>query len=627
LAIAFSSDLLRSYMSGTELKTEVKDLTGLNQDIRTVNELFLRVAASKRTDAMLYQDEAGAWKGISSAEVYQRVRALAKAFREWGIGRGDRIAILSENRWEWQITDFAVLGIGAVDVPIYPTLTTEQIGELLRDSGARVAVVSTRAMYDKVHPIRAETSLEHVVMMDSIAVPPDAVMFSMLTQSLDERGLERDTEFDALVESVQSAELATLIYTSGTTGEPKGVMLTHGNLASNTSYATRDFGLGRHDCSISYLPLSHITARALDYAMFYSDAQVAYCTQFDKLILALKQVRPTLFVGVPRVYEKIRQGVEQKSNVSPMKARILAWAVGLGAGYKDLIHDGKRPGSPFWRMAEKLVYSKIREAFGGRITKFISGGAPLGVDTGNWFASVGISVLEGYGLTETSPVIAINTPGVHRMGSVGKPLPVAECRLAADDELLVRGPGIFQGYWQKLVATHEIFDADGWFYTGDIAKIDGDGFLYITDRKKELLKTSGGKLIAPQPIEGKLKTNLLVAQAALVGDKHKFVSVLISPNFAALEDWARQQGIGALTRRDLVADPRVTAQYGEIVAQVNSTLANFETMKRFRVVADEWALDSGELTPSMKLKRRVITERYAELIAGLYADEATSRGE
>ena len=597
-----------------------------NPDIRTVNELFLRVAASKRPDAMLFQDESGVWRGISSAEVYQRVRALGKTFLGWGIQRGDRIAILSENRWEWAVTDFAVLAIGAVDVPIYPTLIPEQIGELLRDSGARVIVVSTRAMYDKVEAIRAETRLEHVVMMDSMQTPADAVMFSTLLHAADAPGSERDPEFDTLVESAKPEELATLIYTSGTTGEPKGVMLTHGNLASNTSYATRDFGFEPQDASISYLPLSHITARALDYAMFFFGAQVAYCSQFEKLIMVLKQVRPTVFVGVPRVYEKIRHGVEQKSAASPMKARILAWAVGLGAGYKDLIHDGQRPGSPFWKLAEKLVYSKIREAFGGRVTTFISGGAPLGVDTGNWFASVGISVLEGYGLTETSPVLAINTPQVHRMGSVGKALPNVECKLAPDDELMVRGPGIFLGYWQKLLATHEIFDADGWFYTGDIAKIDGDGFLYITDRKKELLKTSGGKLIAPQPIEGKLKTNLLIAQAALVGDKHKFISVLISPNFAALEDWARQQGIGALTRRELVANPKVIAAYGEVITKVNGTLANFETMKRFRVVADEWTLDTGELTPSMKLKRRVITERYGELIAGLYADEATAHG-
>jgi len=600
--------------------------SGRYPDIRTVNELFLRIASSGRADAMLFHDDSGEWKGISSKDVYRRVRALAKAFQAWGVERGDRIAILSENRWEWAVTDFAVLAIGAVDVPIYPTLTSEQIAELLRDSGARIAVVSTRAMYDKVHAVRSETPLEHIVMMDVLNVPPDAVMFSMLTQALEGQALERDAEFDALVESAQPEELATLIYTSGTTGEPKGVMLTHGNLASNTSYATRDFAFGPKDCSVSYLPLSHITARALDYAMFFFGAQVAYCSQFENLIVALKQVRPTVFVGVPRVYEKIRQGVEQKSAASPVKARILSWAVGQGAGHKDLVHDRKRPGSLLWKLSEKLVYSKIREAFGGRIETFISGGAPLGVDTGNWFASVGISVLEGYGLTETSPVIAINTPGVHRMGSVGKPLPNVECKLAPDDELLVRGPGIFQGYWHKLVETKELIDADGWFFTGDIAKIDGDGFLYITDRKKELLKTSGGKLIAPAPIENKLKTNMLIAEAAVVGDKHKYVSVLISPNFAALEDWASQQGIKALTRRELVAEPKVIALYEESVAKVNSKLANFETLKRFRVVAEEWSLETGELTPSRKLKRRVITERYAELIAGLYADEATSHG-
>lgn len=595
--------------------------------IQTVNELFLRVAGSNRPDAMLFQDDAGVWQSISSIEVYRRVRALAKAFQEWGIERGDRVALLSENRWEWQITDFAVLAIGAVDVPIYPTLTSEQIGELLHDSAAKVAVVSTRAMYDKVEPFMGKDGLEHVVMMDIVQVPPDAVIFSMLTRSMDAIVHERDPEFDAEVLAAKPEDLATLIYTSGTTGEPKGVMLTHGNIASNVSYTTRDFGFGRGDSSVSYLPLSHITARALDYAMFFNGAQVAYCNQFDKLILALKQVRPTIFVGVPRVYEKIRQGVEQKSAASKMKKGILAWAVKQGEAHRDEVHDRKRPGALTWKIADKLVYSKIREAFGGRVGSFISGGAPLGVETGDWFASVGISVLEGYGLTETSPVIAINTPGVHRMGTVGKPLPNVECKLAADDELLVRGPGIFRGYWQKPEATREVIDAEQWFATGDIAKIDGDGFLSITDRKKELLKTSGGKLIAPQPIEGKLKTNMLVAQAALVGDKHKFISVLISPNFAALEDWARQQGIGAGTRRELVADGRVTALYGEIVAKVNGTLANFETMKRFRVVADEWLLETGELTPSMKLKRRIITEKYAKMIAGLYADEATAHGD
>ncbi len=600
-------------------------------DVQTVNELFLRIASSGQPKAMQYQDEAGDWHALTANEVYQRIHALASAFLDWGILRGDRIAILSENRWEWAVTDFATLAIGAVDVPIYPTLTAAQIGELLRDSGARVIVVSTRAQYDKVEAVRADTPLEHVVLMDSTGLfestwPADAVKFSALMESAAGKK-DRDPEFDARAQSVKPADLATIIYTSGTTGEPKGVMLTHGNIASNTSFATREFGFGPNDGCISFLPLSHITARALDYAMFFYGASVAYCPKFDNLPVVMKQVRPTVFVGVPRVYEKIRQGVEQKAAASPMKARLLTWAVGLGAGYRDEILNGQHPSSPLWRLADKLIYSKVREAFGGRVTTFISGGAPLGIDTGNWFASIGISILEGYGLTETSPVIAINTPKVHRMGSVGKLLPNVECKLAVDDELLVRGPGIFQGYWQKLVATHESFDEERWFRTGDIAKIDSDGFLYITDRKKELLKTSGGKLIAPQPIEGKLKTNLLVAQAALVGDRHKFISVLISPNFAALEAWTRQQGVTALTRRDLIADSKVQAAYGEIVNKVNSTLANFETMKRFRLVPDEWAIDTGELTPSMKLKRRIINQRYASLIEGLYADEATAHGE
>ena len=617
-----------------------EQVSGRLPDIRTVNELFLRVAGSGRPDAMLWQDATGAWLPISSAEVYGRVKALAGTFVNWGIERGDRVALLSENRWEWAITDFAVLAVGAVDVPIYPTLTAEQLGVLLRDSGSRVIVVSTRAQLEKALPVLEGSRVEHVVVMDEVANIQKSRTEVQVSESRDGAaavvlyselmagaGPERDSGFDELVAAAKPEDLATLIYTSGTTGEPKGVMLTHGNMASNTSHSTREFGFNATDLCISYLPLSHITARALDYAMLFSGAQIAYCARFEDLSARMKEVCPTVFVGVPRVYEKIRQGVQQKSAVSKVKARILDWAVRAGAAHRDAIHDRKEPGALSWKLAEKLVYGKIREAFGGRVRTFISGGAPLGIDTGNWFASVGISVLEGYGLTETSPVIAINTPLVHRMGSVGKPLPVAECRLAADGELLVRGPGIFKGYWEKPAETAAAIDAEGWFATGDIAQMDGDGFLFITDRKKELLKTSGGKLIAPQPIEGKLKINRLVAEAALVGDRHKFCCVLISPNFVALEAWAADQGIAAGSRLELVKEPRVLALYSEIVAEVNGKLANFETMKRFRLVADEWSIDGGELTPSMKLKRRVITARYVEQIADLYADEATARGE
>jgi long-chain acyl-CoA synthetase len=341
----------------------------------------------------------------------------------------------------------------------------------------------------------------------------------------------------------------------------------------------------------------------------------------------MHEIRPTVFVGVPRVFEKIREEAIRRTSQSPIKKRLLAWALGVGAAHRETVYAGRQPDSLLWKLASKLVYSKVREAFGGRVKIFVSGGAPLGVDTINWFASAGIALWEGYGLTETSPLIALNTPLTNRIGAAGKPMANLDLKLAGDRELLVRGASVFHGYWKKPEETAASFDAEGYFRTGDIGHIDADGFLFITDRKKELLKTSGGKLVAPQPIENKLKNNPLVAQAALVGDKHKFVSVLLAPNFKALEEWARQHGVAFSSHAELVANSRVLALYAEIVREVNASLANFESLKRFRVVADEWTQDSGEMTPSMKLKRRVISEKYAALIASLYEDEATARGE
>jgi len=594
--------------------------------IATVNDLFLRVAAAGNPRAVLWQNGQDQWQPISSHQIYQRVRALAEVLLSWGAQKGDRIALISENRWEWAITDFAALAIGAVDVPIYPTLTGEQIAILLSDAGCRIAVVSTRQQFDKLNAVRGRTPLQRIVVMDS-PPPPGAIALDELLAGADARGAEHDPAFDARVRSIQPADLATLIYTSGTTGEPKGVVLTHGNIAANQNYVAADFSFDSRDACISFLPLSHITARALDYVMYNCGAQVAYCSQFDKLPQAMKEVRPTVIVGVPRVFEKIRQAVEQKSSESALKKRMLAWALGVGARHAGRVYSGGQPASPAWRLARKLVYAKVREAFGGRVSTFVSGGAPLGIDTARWFASVGIPLWEGFGLTETSPVIALNTPLSQRMGSVGRVLPNVEIKLAGDGELMVRGPSVFTGYWRKPETNGECFDGEGWFSTGDVGHLDGDGFLFITDRKKELLKTSGGKLVAPQPIENKLKNSPLVGQVALVGDKHKFISALISPNFAALEEWARRRGIEAGSRAELAADPRVLAQFGELIGQVNGGLANFETVKRFRVVAEEWTQESGELTPSMKLKRRVITEQYASAIAALYADEASARGE
>jgi long-chain acyl-CoA synthetase len=590
-------------------------------DLNNVNDAMLMATGRGEKTAMLWQDVDGTWKPITSNELYGRVRALADVLRGWGVERGDRVAILSENRWEWAVTDFAVLAIGAVDVPLYATLTAEYIGYMVRDSGAKVVVVSTREQYEKVTAGGEMPELEHVVVMDGGDFP-GAESFSALMKGAEAKQ-GRDAAFDAMAKEAKPEDLATIIYTSGTTGEPKGVMLTHGNMSSNVNCSTGELGFNEKDLSISFLPLSHVTARHTDYALMCHGARLAYCPKFDLLAPAMKAVHPTVFISVPRVYEKIRQAVEAKSSAG-FKHKVLTWALGVGKSHRAETLVGKTPGGLSWKLADKLVFSKIREAFGGQVETFVSGGAPLGMDTASWFADVGIRIFEGYGLTETSPVIAVNYPDAHRIGTVGQALKNVQCRFAADGELEVKGPSVFKGYWKKEKDTAEAFTPDGWFKTGDIGKMDADGYLSITDRKKELLKTSGGKLIAPQPIENKLKANALVGQAALVGDKHKFACVLISPNFQALEGWAKEQGISTNDHAALVKDAKVVKAYQDVVDKVNKELPNYESMKRMNVVADEWSVENGALTPSMKLKRRVVEQRYAKEIGDFYADEATA---
>jgi len=593
-------------------------------DLRTVNDVLVRATGRGDRAVLMAQDGVASWSPISSVELYGRVRALADVLRDWGIGKGDRVALLSENRWEWPVTDFAVLAIGGVDVPLYPTLTPEQIGYMLRDSGAKVAFVSTAELYEKIRQAGELPELKAVVVMDP-GEHEGAESFAALMKDAEAKQ-QRDAGFDVLLKTARPEDLATIIYTSGTTGEPKGAMLTHGNLASNLNYSTGPLGLGDTDTGISFLPLSHVTARHLDYALMCHGTKLAYCAKFDQLPAAMKAIQPTIVVAVPRVYEKIRQAVEGKSAASPVKHKIFQWALGVGKAHRKEILEGRRPSGLAWKLANKLVFGKIAEAFGGKVRIFISGGAPLGVDTAGWFADAGIVILEGYGLTETSPVIALNYPGAHKLGTVGKPLENIECRFASDGELEVKGPSVFVGYWKKEKETKDTFTDDGWFKTGDIGNVDDQGFLSITDRKKELLKTSGGKFIAPQPIENKLKANTLVGHAAMVGDKHKFVCVLISPNLAALKSWATGQGVQTNDTSAMVKDPKVIKAYQEIVDRVNKELANYESIKRMCVVSEEWTVETDELTPSMKLKRRVVEKKYEREIAAFYADEATAKG-
>jgi long-chain acyl-CoA synthetase len=586
--------------------------------LETLSQLFYTCVDRDQARVML-QREAIEWVPISSRDLYRSVVGVARALESWGIAKGDRVAILSENRAEWPMADFAALLIGAVVVPIYATLTDEQTAYVLRDSGARVLFVSSEKQLQKVLAIQARTRLERVVVMDAVET---AHAFHM-RHLMREGPTERDAEFDKRAAAVTSADLATIIYTSGTTGTPKGVMLTHGNLASNIECSLQGFDVRPGQTSISFLPLSHVTARHVDFAMLYHGVTLAYCPFMERLPYALLEVRPTIFVAVPRVYEKIHLQVDQRTKAFP-KNWIYRWALNVGRKNRQKILAGEKPDSLAWRLADKIVYSQVRAGIGGEVELYVSGGAPLGRELAEWYARIGIRIHEGYGLTETSPVIAVNHPRAHKIGTVGKPLSNLEVRIADDGELLVRGPSVFSGYWNRPEDTRNAF-VDGWFKTGDVGSIDDEGFLSITDRKKDLIKTSGGKFIAPQPIENSLKHNALVAEAVVVGEKRKFPAVLIAPYFPLLEDWARANQIAFGSREELVSNPKIHALYKGIVNDLNQGLARFEKLKKVIIIPHEFSAESGTLTASMKVRRRVVEERYKHEIEAMYsqAEEET----
>jgi long-chain acyl-CoA synthetase len=585
--------------------------------LATLNDIFFAAAERNLDRAMLYRQE-GKWLPISSSDLSRNVAATAHALHEWGIHKGDRVAILSENRPEWATADFAILLLGAVTVPVYATLTPEQTAYTLRDSGAVVVFVSTERQLRKIQTILSQTLIQKIVVMDHIQIPSDlAANCFLMDQFVTQSPLGLDAAIESLARSIQPDDLATIIYTSGTTGISKGAMLTHGNMTSNIACSLLGFDMHPGLISVSFLPLSHVTARHVDFSMLYHGVTLAYCPFMENLSETLLEVRPSLCVSVPRVYEKIYAKAESSARGFP-KSAIYRWALSVGRANKPAILAGQTPTSLSWRLANRLVFSKIRAGMGGNVEIFISGGAPLGRELAEWFATVGIRIHEGYGLTETSPVIAVNTPVNHRIGTVGKILPNLEIRIAEDGEILVRGPSVFKGYWNRPEETQNAFQ-DGWFKTGDIGNIDADGYLSVTDRKKELIKTSGGKFIAPQPIENSLKLNPFVGTSAILGDKRKFAFVIISPNFSLLEAWARENNVAFSSRTELVTNPKIQALYEGIVEEVNQNLARFEKLKRVLLVPDEFTADNGALTPTMKLRRRIIEERYRAQIDDLYA--------
>jgi long-chain acyl-CoA synthetase len=588
--------------------------------LQTLNDILLAVYKGRRDRVMLQKSALG-WVPISSTEIYRNVVGVARTLESWGIGQGDRVAILSENRPEWTIADFAALALGAVTVPIYSTQTAEQTAYILNDSGARVIAVSTKSQLEKVLSVQSRTSLERVMVMDTVETA-----LAVHMQPLMLRGpVDADPEFDARAQSIGPDDLATIIYTSGTTGTPKGAMLTHGNMASNIAHSMEAFGFGSKDeLSVSFLPLSHVTARHVDFALLYRGVVLAYCPDLARLAQVLAEVQPNIFIAVPRVYEKIRQQVILKTVGFP-KTAIYRWALSVGRAHRDETLAETRPSTLSWKIADKLVFSKVRKGMGGKAEEFVSGGAPLGRELAEWYADIGIPIHEGYGLTETSPVIAVNTPRINKLGTVGKPLANVEVRIADDGEVLVRGPSIFKGYWNRPDETAAAF-IDGWFKTGDIGDLDSEGFLSITDRKKDLIKTSGGKFIAPQPIENSLKLNPLIGTAVVIGDRRKFPAVLISPFFPVLEDWARANEVEITSRESLVAHAKVQALYEGVVEETNRNLARFEKLKRVLIVPEEFSAADGTLTHTLKVKRRGIEDRYRTLIDEMYAKAESSGG-
>jgi long-chain acyl-CoA synthetase len=591
--------------------------------LNTLNDIFFSIVERDERVVMMHR-EAGHWVSTSSSELYRNVVGTARWLRDQGIKKADRVAILSENRPEWTIADFACQLLGAISVPIYATLTAEQTAYILNDSGAKIIFTSSEAQLQKAMVVRHETKLERAVVMDEVAgadsqyvTPMSAIMLAGPTS--------RDTRLDMESATVKPEDLATIIYTSGTTGTPKGVMLTHANMATNIACSLRPFGVKPGDSALSFLPLSHVTARHVDFAMLYHHVTLAYVPFLEQLPSALTEIRPTIFVGVPRVYEKIHAQTEIKTRGFPKHA-IYRWALSVGRAHRRGILAGQEPTSWSWKIADHLVFSKIRAGMGGRAWLFISGGAPLGKELAEWFADVGIRIHEGYGLTETSPVIAVNNPANHKIGTVGKPLENLQVRIADDGEVLVKGPSVFQGYWHMPDETRNAF-VDGWFKTGDIGNLDADGFLSITDRKKDLIKTSGGKFIAPQPIENSLKHNPLVGEAVVLGEKRKFPAVLIAPNFPVLEEWARENGVAVSSRAELVKNPQVHRAYEDIVAVLNQGLARYEQLKKVLLVADEFSSANGALTASLKLRRRAVTDRYQREIDAMYEKAENERRE
>jgi long-chain acyl-CoA synthetase len=596
-------------------------------EIQTLTDIFALTCELDRPVALKYK-KGDRWADVPLAEFRDTVRWFSTGIRTLGVKPGDRVAILSENRPEWAIGDFGILCAAAITVPIYPTLLGWQIEYILNDSGSVACIASTEEQLHKLLDIRSHCPHLHtIIVADAIAgLAPGVMTFEQVVAEgrKCEEGQGR-ARFDELRNSRKPADLATIVYTSGTTGNPKGAMLTHGNIASNVVATTKVLPLQPGWVAMSILPLSHILERTADYSYFYRGAVIAYAESVLKVGENLQEVKPDVFAAVPRLFEKMRSRIlDTVAAGSAGKQKIFAWALKIAEERLPYrVDNTPMPAGLKFRsaIADKLVFKKILGRLGGRVKFVLSGGAPLSPELAAFFIGAGLEILEGYGLTETSPVIAVNTPSKRRIGSVGPLIPGVEVKIAEDGEILSRGPHIMQGYFNNPEATSQAIDSEGWFHTGDIGVLE-DGFLRITDRKKDIIINAYGKNIAPQPLEALLKSSPYIGTPVLIGDRRKFLVALIVPNFEKLERDAAAMGVNAPSHEALVGNDKVKAIFQSEIDRFNQSLDRQEKIRRFALLPRDFTIDEDEITPSLKVKRKMIDKKYKDIIDSMYADEA-----
>lgn len=592
----------------------------------TLVDVFTGLARlHRRPDTLNYKRD-GRWISISSDEMLVRARNIAAGLYAIGVRRGDRVALLSESRVEWTLTDAGCIFAGVIDVPIYPILAPPQVRYILKDSGASALFIEGRQKFDELKEILAECpQVKRIVYFDPAGMSDaEGLSLEQLEQLGREFQQQNPAALDQLAREITADDLATIIYTSGTTGEPKGVMLTHSNIVTNLIDSSGHLSFGEHDVALSVLPLSHVFERQAMYMYLHRGMAVYFAESLQTIGPNLREVRPTVLVGVPRIFEKIYARIrERAAEAGKFAAAMLAWSVSVAREYAQhtLAH---RPVPAFLKLkhaiASKLVFAKWHAAFGGRMRLLVSGGAALPEDLAYIYNGAGIPIIQGYGLTETSPVITTSRLDDIHVGTVGTAIPHVEIRIAADGEIEVRGPNVMRGYYNKPEETRAVFTDDGWFKTGDVGMLDADGFLRITDRKKELFKTSGGKYIAPQPIEQAIKGSRFVNQVVLVGAERKFPAALIVPAWEQLESYCKLKGIEIKDRRELCAHPRIIDLFERQIERLTPNLSRYEKIKKVALLEDEFTIEGGELTPTLKVKRRVIDQKYRDAIEKLYAE-------